>query len=114
MKLIVVSDTHYYNNCLFELQKQYPQADYFIHCGDLEGDPDQYPGWIIVRGNNDYDLRLPLNKILEIENHRILIMHSHNMRMCRTEAMVHDALVNNCDIVCFGHTHVPSKQKENN
>ena len=38
MKIIVVSDSHGRDDLLYDLQLQYPQADAFLHCGDLEND----------------------------------------------------------------------------
>ena len=43
MKIIVVSDTHYRNDILDELIDKHKDADLFIHCGDLEDDPQWYP-----------------------------------------------------------------------
>ena len=115
MKVIIVSDTHYHNECLNELQNQYKDADYFVHCGDLEENADDYPGWLFVCGNCDYDPKLPQYRILDLEgNHRILVMHSHNCKMYRYQSLIHDALIHHCDIVCFGHTHVAEVQREQN
>ena len=107
MKVIIVSDTHYHNECLNELQNQYKDADYFVHCGDLEDNADDYPGWLFVCGNCDYDPKLPQYRILDLEgNHRILVMHSHNCKMYRYQSLIHDALIHHCDIVWHKHAAI--------
>lgn len=108
MKVIVVSDTHGNNDCLFALQEKYADADAFIHCGDLEDDPRDFPGWVFVRGNNDYFGGFKDSRIVYLDNgHKIFMVHSHRCSYSyRKEALLHDALVNQCDIVCYGHTHV--------
>ena len=54
MKFVVVSDSHGRNDILNVIREKHPDAGLFIHCGDLEDDPMFYPGYIVVRGNNDY------------------------------------------------------------
>ncbi|MGN1276597.1 MAG: YfcE family phosphodiesterase [Floccifex sp.] len=112
MKAIIVSDTHYHNECLYELQERYKDVEYFIHCGDLEDDPRDFPGWIVVRGNSDYFQGMPSSLILELEGHRMLVVHSHKCIAYRHLSLIHDALVKKCDIVCFGHTHIAEAYKE--
>lgn len=107
MQAIVVSDTHGRNEILELLFNKYPNADAFIHCGDLEDDPRFYPQWLIVRGNNDFygdfknDLRIKLG------NHRIYVSHSHRCSyLYRDKNLARLAKEYDCDIVCYGHTHV--------
>ena len=53
MKIVVVSDSHGRNDILNAIREKHPDAGLFIHCGDLEADPMFFPGYIVVRGNND-------------------------------------------------------------
>ncbi len=64
MKIVVVSDSHGRNDILKTIQEKHPNAKLFIHCGDLEDDPMNYPGYIIVRGNNDYFGRFENERII--------------------------------------------------
>ena len=65
MKIVVVSDSHGRNDILKTIQEKHPNAKLFIHCGDLEDDPMNYPGYIIVRGNNDYFGRFENERIIK-------------------------------------------------
>ena len=53
MKVVVVSDSHGRDDLLYDLQEQYPNADAFLHCGDVEAPQENFPGYLIVQGNND-------------------------------------------------------------
>lgn len=107
-EIIVCSDTHGNSLYLEQLEKAYPKADLFIHCGDLEDDACRYPKWIFVRGNNDWDSGMPAERIISIAGIRIFITHSHLYGYARREEkLAVTALKNNCQVVLFGHTHVP-------
>lgn len=107
MKIILVSDTHGDNDILYELQARYGNECRYVHCGDLSDDPRHYPGWIVVRGNNDYWGDFQEHSVLKIEGHRIYVTHSHNCGyLNRTGCMVSLAKDNECDIVFYGHTHI--------
>ena len=77
MKIVVVSDSHGRNDILKTIQEKHPNAKLFIHCGDLEDDPMNFPGYIIVRGNNDYFGRFENERIIPIGKHQIYVTHSH-------------------------------------
>ena len=44
MKVVVVSDSHGRDDLLYDLQEQYPNADAFLHCGDVEAPQENFPG----------------------------------------------------------------------
>lgn len=112
MKIVVVSDSHGRNDLLKIIQEKHPDASLFIHCGDLEGDPMCYPGYIFVRGNNDYFGRFENERQISIGKHRIYVTHSHRFSyFSRSEQLAQRAKELNCDIVCFGHTHVSYVEK---
>ena len=48
MKIVVVSDSHGRNDILKTIQEKHPNAKLFIHCGDLEDDPMNFPGYMII------------------------------------------------------------------
>ena len=76
MKVVVVSDSHGRDDLLYDLQEQYPNADAFLHCGDVEAPQENFPGYLIVQGNNDYYYDLPAHRVLPLGGHRVLLIHS--------------------------------------
>lgn len=106
MEIIVTSDTHGLKKPLDYLVKKYPDAAAFIHCGDVCLPPEDCENFIVVSGNNDY-FNYDYEKIIEVGRYRILALHSHLLGFGdRREALIRKAKANNCDIVCFGHTHI--------
>ncbi|MFV0381393.1 MAG: metallophosphoesterase family protein [Breznakia sp.] len=108
MKIVVVSDSHGLKDCLDDILALHSDASYFLHCGDICLDfDDMFPQFKIVCGNNDYFDSYPEEMLMEVGGHRILMLHSHRVSFYHREAhLVEKAKENNCDIVCFGHTHI--------
>jgi phosphoesterase, MJ0936 family len=108
IKIILCSDNHRWAEPLVYLQKEYPDADYFLHCGDSELPKNQMAGFACVQGNNDCYGEYPLNLILPIGDHRILLTHGHrDMMFGHYEMLAKKAKMHNCDVACCGHSHVP-------
>lgn len=106
MRIIVASDSHGNSGILDDLEKKHPDVDLFLHCGDICDEPLYFPKWIIVQGNNDLWRDLPERRIIPVGKHRILMEHSHRCSyFYREKSLVQIAQQNECDIVCFGHTH---------
>lgn len=111
-EIIIASDTHGRSNYLGMLEQAYPKADLFIHCGDLEDDACRFPHWVFVRGNNDFDFNMNEFHILRIEGVRMYILHSHRLSYRnREQQLVQLAKANDCQMVIYGHTHVPMAEK---
>lgn len=105
-EIIVASDTHGKTHYLPLLRKAYPRA-LLLHCGDLEDDPFNAPGWIFVRGNNDWNGNIPDERVIPVGGHKIYMTHSHFFPYRRREErMAATAREKGCDIVLYGHTHV--------
>lgn len=106
MKIVLASDNHGVKEPLDLILKQQYFADYYLHCGDcLLDEKDRHP-FFVVSGNNDQGYRLPNMKVLELEGHRILLIHGHTyIFMNSLEPLVQKAEALDCDIVFFGHTH---------
>ena len=77
MKVILVSDTHRNTEVLDYLRRTYPDADAFVHCGDLEIPFERAADFIAVRGNMDFDPQYPWERVEEFEGNRVLITHGH-------------------------------------
>ena len=112
MKIVVVSDSHGKNIRLDEVLKWESDEDCFIHCGDIECSEDAYPMYHTVQGNNDFFCDYPQKIILPAMGHRILVMHGNQFPyMRRIERMAEYAKQENCDIFCYGHTHVAAIER---
>ena len=115
-EIIIVSDTHRFSGYLTDLETAYPQADLYLHLGDLQDDPSRFPKWKFVRGNTDDFFPgklMPSIRIVEQNGIRILMTHSHRFSQAsRNEELVRLANENNCSVVLYGHTHVPAMKKE--
>ncbi|SKA01982.1 metallophosphoesterase family protein [Anaerorhabdus furcosa] len=107
MKIVVISDNHGRVEPLQEILQYHQDADVFIHCGDSELPVEYLSGYVAVRGNNDFYAELPDYRVLDLGEHRILVAHGHRlMFLDNRELLVNKAKSLDCDIVCFGHTHV--------
>ena len=120
MKILIISDTHRKHKLILTAIGMEAPFDALIHCGDIEGDinailtdPD-YPV-TVVRGNMDNSpwLSYENDEIVEVKGHKILVTHGHtygvNWGLKDLKAAAKDS---GCDIVCYGHLHVPEILKE--
>lgn len=107
MYFIVCSDNHGKRDGLEKIKKHYPDALEYLHCGDIELPEREMKDFKAITGNNDYFYRYPESLIVEIEGFRIFMIHSHQVRYRhRIEDLAQLAKDNNCQVVCFGHTHI--------
>lgn len=107
MKIVIISDNHGRIEPIQNILYQHQDADAFIHCGDSELPVNYLAGYVAVRGNNDFYAELPDYRVLEIGNHRILIAHGHRlMFLDNRELLVNKAKSLDCDVICFGHSHI--------
>lgn len=112
MKVIIVSDSHGKAGILEEIVKKYPNADAYLHCGDIEDNPEEYPMYEMVNGNNDYFYELPTEKVIAIGKHKIYMTHGHLLSFRkRHEDLVSKAKERGCDIACYGHSHIALLEK---
>ena len=118
MKVLIISDTHGYDDNMFAVIRREQPLDMVIHCGDIE----RSPGKLIkeancpvhlVSGNNDYMLNLPQVDIFDLCGKRVLLLHGHNYRIYREQTPLFLlAEENQADIVMFGHLHEPIIQTD--
>lgn len=105
LKIVVLSDSHGFNDILDILREQHNDAYAFVHCGDLEDDPIHYDRWVVVRGNNDYYGKFKEWTRFKAGKHRVYIEHSHMCYGARTRTLARKAKEKECDIALYGHTH---------
>ena len=112
-KALIVSDTHGNNENFRKVYRMHPDAEFVIHCGDVENGEDELKMMVkcpiyLVAGNNDYFNALPRELETELFGHRIFITHGHIYRVSVSPEMIREeAADRGCDIVFYGHTHRP-------
>lgn len=117
IKAIVVSDTHGKQNWMKQIIKDENPFEVLIHAGDMEDRAEDVLGITdysvhIVKGNCDYGYDCPMEKIFHLGGRTVLLLHGFacgGMRMspCNVEYMVSYARQKGCDMLIYGHTHVP-------
>ena len=101
-----MSDSHGHDANVRNVIDLNPDADYFLHCGDLCSDEDQFPEVIFVRGNNDWYSDFPHHRIINFEQVRIYMIHSERYwGMGRIKSLSKLARENGCQLCFYGHTH---------
>lgn len=114
MNILVLSDTHGKLDKaekLIERVCSFADIDMLIHCGDYLRDAEALAALsgietVSVPGNGDHcrerDYRIvetPGNRILVIHGHTEDVKHSYMRLLYLAEEL-------ECNVVCFGHTHV--------
>lgn len=109
-KILVVSDSHGLTKELEEIKKRHQQeVDLMIHCGDsqLMADDKTMAGFVAVRGNCDFDARIPNERLEQIAGRKIYVTHGHKYSVKSSlMSLNYRAREAEADIVCFGHSHV--------
>lgn len=112
MLIGVISDTHRYNWVIENAVNKLKDADIIIHLGDNVQDIKEikkyYKGKIInVKGNCDFAVDLPSEKIEIIENKKFFITHGHRYDVkYDLSRLRYKALEVGADVVVYGHTHI--------
>ena len=117
MRILVFSDSHNYDvNMKKVLNLNKNRFDLCIHLGDgcrefefLAGDYPDIP-FVTVNGNGeDFWGKTRVNEtVLDLDGHRVLVTHGHKYRVKESlTSLIYRANEQDCDIVLYGHTHVP-------
>lgn len=115
-----MSDSHGKYHQIERVVNMYPNADALFHLGDICGDEDYLRSIFsnrvyIVKGNNDIFTELPLEELVAFGGHKIFMAHGHTLGVYHSyESLVLRTLKNKCDMVFFGHTHIPTVQRSRN
>ena len=119
MRILIVSDTHRMNRNYLELLERLHPLDMVIHCGDVEGSEytlkEAAPCPVMmIAGNNDFFCQLPRELNLNIGKYKVWVTHGHNYFVYSgTQTIKEAARSRGVDIVCFGHTHQPVLEQDN-
>ncbi len=113
MKILVVSDSHGSKKNLSDVI-DIENPDRIFHLGDGQGVEDEI--WMMteaetdcVCGNCDWGGNLPNELVVEVGKHRCLLTHGHYYGVnYGYENIAEAAKAKGCDIVLYGHTHVPT------
>ncbi|SFA83658.1 hypothetical protein SAMN05216249_10382 [Acetitomaculum ruminis DSM 5522] len=113
MKILVVSDTHGYNDNLKRVLEIEGTIDALFHLGDLEMDAGVIENMAqcpceLIAGNNDLFSVYPREKMVNISSCNIFMTHGHKYYVnTETDFIKKKGISMGADIVMFGHTHVP-------
>lgn len=112
MKILVFSDTHGYVQPVMNIVSS-ELPDVVIHLGDCLKDAkalsSKYPHMPVysVRGNNDFNFSINLEKELIISGKKLFLTHGHAQYNVKNglSSLISAAYSREADIVMFGHTH---------
>ena len=104
MKIVVCADNHSSKKALESILNKHQDADYYFHLGDSELTVDLLKPFASVKGNNDFDPNLPIDRVVDTKHHSFYLTHSHTYSS-NLELMVKAAKQNDCDVCLFGHSH---------
>lgn len=121
MNIFIVSDTHGRTGKALEMldaENKKTRIDHIIHCGDYYRDGEELslatgipftavsgncdPGWGVIHAHLD----TPAGRILITHGYTEYVNIDHQDLLRAAEA-------EHCQIVCYGHTHVPVNTMEN-
>ncbi|MDD7593251.1 MAG: metallophosphoesterase [Peptoniphilaceae bacterium] len=110
-RVFLVSDTHGRVDDAIACFRRQSEMDRIIHLGDMSWDGDEMQerlGRVVmtVRGNNDWGSSAPKELVLEIDGHRLYIVHGHRQHVqASPQFLAQAARDQGCDIALYGHTH---------
>lgn len=108
LKALIISDNHGVINSVESLVKG-SDADTIFHCGDWCESVDSLPKGIqLVRGNCDFDNRIPVELITSWGAHRLLMVHGDRYQVKSSLlALKYKAEEAGANLILFGHSHHP-------
>ena len=114
MRIVVISDSHKRSHIIDKILSEQPEARHIFFLGDVLEDIEDYPllypekTFHTVSGNCDYFSNVSSVGTVTLEGKKILYTHGHNFYVKGgVGPLINAARQNTCDIVLYGHTHVP-------
>ncbi|WP_298093795.1 YfcE family phosphodiesterase [uncultured Catenibacterium sp.] len=110
MRILVVSDSHMYNDILEDITKKWKnKVDLLVHCGDSSLLPDDQllkDYNIVVHGNHDEEV-FPHYVVYK----GIFVTHGNDYHVYSGyDELIEACKENKCHLCFHGHTHVPTIQ----
>ncbi len=108
MKILITSDTHRREEKLNEIMEKHHDCEYHLDAGDSQLSTTYLDNHqiISVKGNTDFFIDLPHQRIIDIGDLKILLIHGHRhwvkFGLKQLEAYARSLNVNLC---IYGHTH---------
>lgn len=122
-RMAVLSDSHgddlTLRWLLEQLWKRTGQIDGYVHCGDgvrdfervqaYAADRDPAAFFCSVKGNCDFACDAPLQVLLPVDGHRLMVCHGHLQHVKYDLSYLDDAAAAaGCTVAVYGHTHQPN------
>lgn len=112
MKVLLMSDSHMMRGLQAVVNGE--GADINLHMGDsqlMKNNREIQAFDHVVRGNCDFE-KFPEHDILEINEQLWLLIHGHQVfNPHDLEELANYAKLYGCEVICYGHTHVPVYSK---
>jgi uncharacterized protein len=109
-KVLVISDSHGLTTELSLIREKHKdEVDLFLHCGDseLSSNNSALEGYLVVRGNCDFDEDFPEELVQKVGKWKILMTHGHRYQVKSTlTSLSYRAEELEARIVLFGHSHI--------
>lgn len=106
-KIVVVSDNHGRYEPISKVLEDNKDAAAFVHCGDVELDPELVSAFYVVNGNNDFYYTYDDNLVIQIGRLTVYATHGHeHPRYRRLNNIFKDSQEVKADIVLYGHEHI--------
>lgn len=120
MRIGIMSDSHGEYESVKRAVNTMRNVDLILHGGDNYNDAEKLRKEINVeiigvKGNTDFLIHEPSEKIIEIHKRKIFLTHGHKYDVkSDLNRLYYRASELNADIVVFGHSHIPIYLEESN
>lgn len=111
-KLLIMSDTHGRRDMVKRIISSNKDVDVIIHLGDGISDicDEDVAGktLILVKGNCDIAGNAPTERVVTLDNTRILLTHGYKYHVkFSLDRLAYHAMEEEVSAVFYGHTHMP-------
>ncbi|MBM7660630.1 putative phosphoesterase [Bacillus mesophilus] len=115
MKILIISDSHGLQEELGVIKEAHrDDIDLMIHCGDSElpFNHESLKGFVVVKGNCDFDNNFPNEVEQEVNGYKLLATHGHLFHVKNSlMTLSYRADEIGAQIVCFGHSHIAGSER---
>lgn len=115
MKILITSDIHRNMTALNKILNEHQDLNYHLDAGDsnLSLEFLESKGIISVKGNTDFFAKLPNEKIVNIDDKKMLIIHGHTLKVKKDLNLLYSyAKGLKVDMCIYGHTHIQKLEEK--